>query len=517
MWLYTEIRTLGDFPRHYARKLPDRPAVIDVNGPISWAELDLRSNAMANVLINIGLATDDRVAFLGKNSSRFFDVLFGATKAAAALLPLNWRLAVPELVGIIEDAAPKVLVADSEYLDIAKEVVKITGLPCRVIGFDSVTGSGELDTMAAETIQTDPGIDVNPWSTAVLMYTSGTTGKPKGAQLTHQGYLYLSLCEHLDPSFSYTAEDSMLTVMPLFHAMGLGLSLQALYNGAAVGAYSMPDPGGLVEIIERDKPTILPLVPAVIQMVIDHPKATPESFSSLRLCVYAGAPMPPHLLKRAFSALNCEFIQFYGATETLRGITFLRPEEHRRGIKLNSIGSPLPLVEIKVIDPVGEELPDGEIGEFLVRSPSLANGYFNQPELTADAFPDGWYRSGDGGYRDADGYFFLVDRVKDMIITGGENVYSIEVEQALQQVEGVQQCAVIGVPDKKWGERVVAVVLEPESPLTEQEIIAKCRELIAGYKVPKEVRFVKSLPMTGSGKIKKGQLRAELVGDLEVL
>ncbi|GAA1365242.1 fatty acid--CoA ligase [Arthrobacter rhombi] len=507
MWLYREIRTLGDFPRHYALTLPDRPAVIDANGPLSWAELDVRSNAMANALIDLGVTTDDRIAFLGKNSSKFFEILFGANKAAAALLPLNWRLAVRELAGVVEDAMPKVLIADAEFLEVAKEVIKITGLPCRIIGFDSSSTAGELDTLREGADQNDPGIDVNPWSTAILMYTSGTTGKPKGVRLSHQGYVYLCLCEHLDPSFSYTSEDSMLTVMPLFHAMGLGLSLQALYNGAAVGVYSMPDAGGLIDIIERDRPTILPLIPTVIQTMLDHPKASPEVFSTLRLVVYAGAPMPPHLLKRALAAMDCDFIQFYGATETGRGVTFLRPEQHRQGIKLNSIGSPLPLIEIKIVDPMGDEVPDGDVGEFLIRSPSLATGYFNQPEMTSTAFPNGWYRSGDAGYRDADGFFYLVDRVKDMIITGGENVYSTEVEQAIQQIAGVQMCAVFGVPDEKWGERVVAVVLEPSTSLTEQEIIAKCRELIAGYKVPKEIRFVKSLPMTGSGKIMKGELR----------
>ncbi|MFB9073499.1 long-chain-fatty-acid--CoA ligase [Citricoccus parietis] len=510
MWLYREIKTLGDFPRHYAQALPDRPAIIDAGGPLSWAGLDGRSNAMGNTLVDLGVDADDRVAFLGKNSSTFFEVLFGTSKAGAVLLPLNWRLAVPELAGIVEDAAPNIIVADAEYLDVARAVVQKTGLSPRIIGFDSTSGAGELDVLASGAPQSDPGVDVNPWSTAILMYTSGTTGKPKGVKLSHQGYLYLNLCEHLEPSFSYTSEDSMLTVMPLFHAMGLGLSLQALYNGAAVAVYSMPDPGGLIDIIERDQPTILPLIPTVIQSMLDHPRATPEAFSTLRVVVYAGAPMPPHLLKRALSTLECDFIQFYGGTETGRGVTFLRPDQHRQGVKLNSIGSPLPLIDIKIVDPLGEELPDGEVGEFLIRSPSLTTGYFNQPETTAAAFPNGWYRSGDAGYKDEDGFLFLVDRVKDMIITGGENVYSTEVEQALQQIDGVQMCAVIGVPDDKWGERVVAVVVGESDSLSEQEIIAKCRELVAGYKVPKEILFVKSLPMTGSGKIMKGEIRARL-------
>jgi acyl-CoA synthetase (AMP-forming)/AMP-acid ligase II len=484
---------------------------------LTWLELDLRSNAVAHVVLGLGVSPGDRVAFLGKNSSRFFDILFGVNKAAAALLPLNWRLAVPELVDIVTDAAPTVLIADAEYADVAAKVVAAVGLSCKVLGYDSTQpGAGELDRLTDAAPHTDPAIDVNPWSTAVLMYTSGTTGTPKGVQLSHQGYLYLRLCEHLEPSFSYTPEDSMLTVMPLFHAMGVGLSLQALYNGAAVAVYSMPDPGDLIAMIERDRPTLLPLVPTVIQMLLDHPKAASADFSSVRVVVYAGSPIGLHLLKRALAALECDFIQFYGATETGAGVTFLRPEQHRQGQKLDSCGSPLPLIDIKVADALGNEVADGEVGEFLIRSPSLTTGYHNQPEATAAAFPDGWYRSGDAGYRDADGFLFLVDRVKDMIITGGENVYSTEVEQALQQIDGVQMCAAVGLPDEKWGERVVAVVvLEPSKSLTEAEIIAGCRERIAGYKVPKEVRFVSALPMTASGKVMKRTLRDLVNGPVE--
>lgn len=510
MWLHKEIRTLGDIPRHFARTIPDRPSLIDARGPISWSELDARSNQVAQALLKLSLAPGDRVAILGKNVREYFEVLFGVNKASASLLPLNWRLAPPELVGIVADARPAVLLVDAEYAEVATAVVESSGVPCRILGYDSARpGVGELGDLLAAASTNDPAIEVNPWSTAILMYTSGTTGKPKGVQLSHQNYLYLRLCEHLETSFSYTPEDVMLTVMPLFHAMGVGLSLQALYNGAAVAVYSMPQPSELIELIERDRPTILPLVPTVIQMMLDQPGTA--DFSSTRVVVYAGASMPLPLLKRALTRMDCDFIQFYGATETGAGITFLRPEQHRQGVKLESCGSPLPLVEIKVADPTGQEVPDGTVGEFLIRAPSLTTGYFNQPELTAAAFPDGWYRSGDAGYRDADGYLFLVDRVKDMIITGGENVYSTEVENAVGQIEGVQMCAAIGLPDEKWGERVVAVVvLDPEASLGAEDIIARCRELIADYKVPKEVRFVSALPMTASGKIMKNQLRKQV-------
>jgi acyl-CoA synthetase (AMP-forming)/AMP-acid ligase II len=515
MWLYAEIKTLGDIPRHYAQTLGDKPALIDAAGSVSFAALDAKSNRIANVLIKLGIEPGARVAFLGKNSTRYFDVLFGVNKVGAALVPLNWRLAVPEMAAIMEDASPAAIVVDREYEQIAEVVRASSRRDCPKIVFDSVQpGTSDFDELMKACDPVDPEIQVDPWQTAILMYTSGTTGKPKGVQLSHQGYLYLRLCEHLDPSFKYDASDVMLTVMPLFHAMGTGLSLQALYNGAAVAVYSMPDPAELMKLIARDRPTILPLIPTVIQMLLDHPDATTADYSSVRIVVYAGSPITSHLLGRAIRAMKCDFMQFYGATETGAGVTFLRPQQHRLDdeAKLKSCGSPLPLIDIRVADADGNELPDGQVGEFLIRSPSLTTGYFNQPEVTAAAFRDGWYRSGDAGYRDAEGFLYIVDRVKDMIITGGENVYSTEVEQALARLSGVRTCAVVGLPDEKWGERVVAaIVADPSASLSQDDVISHCRDLIAGYKIPKDVMFVQALPMTTTGKVMKRALRDQLL------
>lgn len=517
MWLYSEIKTLGDIPRHYARTLPDKAALIDATGPTSFARLDEASNRIANALVGLGISPGARVAFLGKNSARYFEILFGVNKVDAALVPLNWRLAVPEMAAIMEDASPAVMIVDREYEETAKLICKASRVPCHQIVFDSaIPGASALDELMKASGASDPAMQVDPWHTAILMYTSGTTGKPKGVQMSHQGYLYLRLCEHLEPSFKYELSDVMLTVMPLFHAMGTGLSLQALYNGTAVAIYSMPDPGELMKLIARDRPTILPLIPTVIQMLLDHPNAGEADYSSVRIVVYAGSPIGSHLLSRAIRTMNCDFMQFYGATETGAGVTFLRPEQHRLDdeAKLKSCGSPLPLIDIRVADADGNELPNGQVGEFLIRSPSLTTGYFNQPDSTAAAFRNGWYRSGDAGYRDAEGFLYIVDRVKDMIISGGENVYSTEVEQALQQLHGVQMCAVVGLPDEKWGERVVAAILkDPSVNLSGEDVIAHCRTLIAGYKVPKQVVFVQSVPMTPTGKVKKQTLREQLLGD----
>ncbi len=513
MWLYREIQTLGDIPRHYARTTPDAPAIIDAEGAESFAELEAASNRVANLFLSLGLKPHASVAFLGKNSARYFDFLFGVNKADAALLPLNWRLAAPEMTGVLLDAKPQFLIVDLEYAEVAQKVVTASGIDCRIIGYDSQNpGSAEIDRLLASVGDEDPNRQVDPWSTSVLMYTSGTTGAPKGVQLSHQGYLYLRLCEHLEPAFDYTAADIMLTVMPLFHAMGVGLSLQAIYNGAAIAVYSMPDSGGLIELIRRDRPTLLPLVPTAIQGILDHPDAANADYSSVRLVVYAGSSISAHLLARAIREMGCDFLQFYGATETSAGVTFLRPSDHHLDDEnsLKSCGSPLPLIEIQVSDEFGNPVADGEVGEFLIRSPSLTTGYFNQPDVTAAAFANGWYHSGDAGYRDAQGFLYMVDRVKDMIVSGGENVYSTEVENAIQKLQGVRMNAVIGLPDDKWGERVVAIIVaDPDAGLTEAAVIAHCRELIAGYKTPKQVEFVDALPITGSGKVMKRQLAEE--------
>jgi acyl-CoA synthetase (AMP-forming)/AMP-acid ligase II len=307
----------------------------------------------------------------------------------------------------------------------------------------------------------------------------------------------------------------MLTVMPVFHLVGTGLSVQALYNGAPVSTLPALDAGKLLQVLARDRPAICALVPTAIQMILDHPAAKTADFSSLRLVMYAGSAISSALLQRALTEMmGCRFMQFYGATESSGALTLLRPEQHdvNNEARLRSCGTPLPLIEIKIVDAEGNEASEGATGEFWVRSPTLFGGYWNQPEATAAVMRGSWYRTGDAGFRDKDGLLYIVDRVKDMIITGGENVYSAEVEQALTKHPAVKQCAVIGLPDPKWGEKVTAVVIAcPGSSPTAEDLIAHCRSLIAGYKVPKEVRFAETLPMTATGKVLKRALRDQVL------
>jgi len=517
MWLFSEVKTLGDIPRHYAKQTPDAPALVDAVRTISFADFDERTNRIANALIAMDVRPSDRVSFIGKNSNRCFEVFFGCAKAGASFAPLNWRLTVPELTGIVTDAGPRVLFVDREYEETADRVLRNVNLEIRKVTFDSAKSSGtELDRLMAESPASDPQIKIDAESTALLLYTSGTTGEPKGVQLSHQGFSYVRLCEHFEPDMQYVPGDALLTVMPLFHAMAYYFSLQALYNGAATINYPMPDPAGLKQLIRERRPTIVPLVPTALYLLLSLRDAETADFSSIRVLIYAGSPIDPHLLAQAMRVLSSKFMQLYGSTETGgAAVVLLRPQDHQLDdpqSRLKSCGTPFPLVDVKIVDPEGNEVPDGTVGEFLIRSPFLATGYFNKPELSAATFKDGWYRSGDGGYRDKDGFLYLVDRIKDMIVTGGSNVYSVEVENAIGRLQAVQRCAVVGLPDPKWGERVVAVIVKaPSAELSADEVIAHCRTLIAGYKVPKQVEFMSVLPITPTGKVKKAELRSQLL------
>lgn len=513
MWLHTEITSLADIPRHYARTAGDRVALMSATRKMSWRELDLASNRLANLLIARGVPPGGIVAFFGKNSIEYFIAIFGANKAGCALLPLNWRLAAPEQAAVLQDARPQTILVDAEYAEALRQAIEAGAPPAASIAFDSAGAQDtELADGLAQCSDADPRLAIRPEDTALLLYTSGTTGQPKGVQLTHGGLNYMRLCEHLEPSLAWRPDDIMMLVMPNFHMVGTGLSLQGLYNGVPLTILPAFEAGSVLAAIERDKATVCCLVPTTIQMLIDHPDAAKADLSSLRLIMYAGSPITAGLLGRAIQTIHCDFMQFYGATESGGAITLLRPEQHDLAAekKLKSCGSPVPLIEVKVVSPSGDTLPDGKVGEFLVRSPTLFKGYLNKPELTRAAFSDGWYMTGDAGYRDQDGLLYLVDRTKDMIITGGENVYSTEVESAISKHPGVSQVAVIGLPDSQWGERVVAIVVPAADACpTAEDIIAHCRRLIAAYKAPKQVVFANHLPMTPSGKILKATLRKQ--------
>ena len=513
MWHYADIGNVADIVRHYGRKTPDKTALVEGAFKLGWGDLDEASSRVAAALRARGVKEGDVVAYLGKNSIPFFEVLYASAKAGAALLTLNWRLAAPELAAIIDDAKPAIVFAENELEQLLNDSLAPTRRPDvpRVMLAPRESVHGGLQKFWEGAKAADPGGPSDPRGTAWLMYTSGTTGRAKGVELSHQGLDRMRLSEHFEPVFQWQAEDVLMMVMPNFHLLGTALPVQAMYNGCTVSIMPVLEPGKLLALVRETRPTILVLAPTVIQMMLDHPDAKNADLSSLRLVMYAGSAINATLLKRALAEFGCEFMQFYGATESGGAMSILRPEQHDLNdeSKLKSCGTPMPLVDFRVVGGDGRELPDGEIGEFVVRSPALFTGYRNQPELTASVLKQGWYHTGDAGYRDPkDGLYYIVDRVKDMIVSGGENVYSAEVEQAIQKHPAVAMSAVVAAPDEKWGERVTAiVVLKPGTSLTGEELIAHCRQHIAGYKVPKQVLFEASLPVSPAGKVLKRVLR----------
>jgi acyl-CoA synthetase (AMP-forming)/AMP-acid ligase II len=513
VWLHADIANVADIVRHHARTGPRRTALVEGRFTLSWGELDEVSSRLAAALRRAGVREGDVVAYLGRNSIPFFEVLYGAAKAGATLLPLNWRLAAPELAAIVEDAAPAVVFAEQDLLALLEASLAPTkrpGLPRAMLNPQAGVHGG-LESYWDDSPADDPGGPSDPRGTAWLMYTSGTTGRAKGVELSHQGLDRMRLAEHFEPVFQWKSDDVLMMVMPNFHLLGTALPVQAMYNGCTVSIMPMLEPGRLLALVRETRPTILVVAPTVIQMMLDHPDAAGADLASLRLVMYAGSAISATLLKRALARFGCDFMQFYGATESGGAMSILRPEQHdlEDESKLRSCGTPLPLVDFRIAGAQGEELPDGQIGEIVVRSPALFTGYRNQREQTAAVLSQGWYRTGDAGYRDPkDGLYYIVDRVKDMIVTGGENVYSAEVEQAIQKHPGVAMSAVVAAPDERWGERVTAVIVpRPGVELTAEAIVAHCREHIAGYKVPKQVVFETTLPLSPAGKVLKRVLR----------
>lgn len=513
VWRYADVRTVPDIVRYWASRTPHKTALTRGTSERSYRELDERSNQIANAIVAAGARPGSSIGFLGKNAIEFFEVWFGATKAAGAIAPLNWRCTAAELTQLVDDAQPSVVFVSVEFADTMHEVQRMSGARFETVSFDpECPGTDQLSAWLEEHDTADPRVPLTGDLPALLAYTSGTTGLPKGVQLSHEAFQHAFLCLSLEPALTWCRDDVLLMVMPSFHLAGSWVSLPALYHGGSIVILPFFDPSATLAAIELSRPTVTCLVPAAMQMLLDHPGSQTFDFSSMRSMIYAGSPIGAETLKRSLDVFGCEMNQFYGTTETWI-LSLLRPHQHDPGRPevLTSCGKPMPFVEIKIVDPDGVEVPPGSVGEFLVRSPVMFSGYRNKPDATDQAFADGWYRTGDLGRRDDEGYLYLIDRAKDMIITGGENVYSVEVERALAQHPAVTSVAVVGAPDQRWGEKVVAfVTVRPESGASEGELIRHCRTLIAGYKVPKVVHLEATLPTTPSGKIQKAILRKRL-------
>ena len=428
----------------------------------------------------------------------------------ATMAGMNNRLAAPELQFVLSDSEAKVLFVSSDFYDIVDQVLDDCPMIKKVIAIEGGRADWETYEKWRDSQSPDnPGIQTFPDDDVVQLYTSGTTGLPKGVQLTNANYTsFMSQAGVLDWA-GFDAGEPVMLAMPLFHVAGVNMGVLALHQGSKTVVLREIDPMIILNLIEQHKITQAFWVPAVILMLTQIPGIRDRDFSSLGHITYGASPITQDLLLEARDIFGCKFSQLYGLTETCGGGTFLAPEAHDPSWgKLRSCGVPYPGAIIKCVDENGNEVPQGEVGEIVIQSGMVMKGYWKRPEATAEAIKNGFFHTGDAGFFDEDGFLFIHDRVKDMIVSGGENVYPAEVENAIFGHPAVADVAVIGVPSEKWGEEVKALIVpkEGENP-KEEDIIAWAKERIAGYKCPKSVEQIAEMPRNPSGKILRKDLR----------
>lgn len=508
--------TLGDVVLHHGAVRGDAVAWSFERHDTSFSEFESHCHKVASALDAAGCTHGSRVAYLGKNTDLFFELLLGAAMAGVVVVPLNWRLASAELADILNDAHAELLFATPDYHGLALHLAD---------------GSLQLRCVIEIGQGNDPKRHFTAWrNTAGIfdrapnpvvredvflqLYTSGTTGEPKGVMLSHDSVLgALEIAEQSgQPWRMWTPERVALVAMPVFHVSGSGWALGCFYGGGRSVILREFSVDAVGHSIRAQGVTHAMMVPTALQILVDTWESDEGAGGSLRQIVYGASPMPPALLQRCLTLLGCDFVQYYGMTETCGSVVALPPEEHVQpvGNRLASTGRVMSGNALRIVDTSGTDRPTGVVGEVWIRTPGVMAGYWNLPDVTQETITaDGWLRTGDAGYLDADGYLFLCDRIKDMIISGGENIYPIEVENALLTHSAIGEAAVIGVPDPLWGETVKAVVvLKDGATLTADALIAHVRTRIATYKAPRSVTFVTSLPRNASGKILKRELRA---------
>jgi len=481
--------TLGRWIRDRARTTPGRVAVDCGGAETTYAELDERSEQLAAGLLKTGLARGDRVATLTPASAEHVVVFFACAKAGLVLLPLNWRLAAPELAYQLADAEPAVLLASPEHAATAAELHE------RTAGLEDLVGDGHSLPLAAEVTDGD-GL--------LLVYTSGTTGRPKGALLTHANCFWTNLS--FDRVSGLGDDDVVLSVLPQFHCGGWNVQpLLAWWKGARVVLEPSFDAARALALIAERRVTTMMGVPANYLFMANDPGFAVADLSSLRRAVVGGAPMPEALLE-TWHERGVEIVQGYGLTEAAPNVLCLPPEDATR--KRGYAGKPYPHVDVALRDPRTGALLEGSAeGELVLRGPNVFAGYWRDPEATAAVFAHGWLLTGDVAARDAEGYYRIVGRLKDMVISGGENVYPAEIENVLHEHEAVAEAAVVGVPDERWGEACLAfVVLADGHEATADELLQFLCGRLAKFKIPRDVRFADHLPRNALNKVAKAEL-----------
>ncbi len=503
--------SIGNIVRRWAGSTPEATAITQDGADLSWGELYERSRQAAGALQADGVGAGDRVAFLDKNGFAYFEVLFGGSLLNAVNVAVNWRLAPAEMAFIINDAEAKVLVVSTDFgQQLGQLVGQLTTVTRIVVIGDDPGDHVGYEAWLAEASPQDPRLPTADDDVAVQLYTSGTTGLPKGVMLTNwnfEGLMEVAAQLEIGPT------SVSMVAMPLYHVGGSGWALFGMHAGAHSVIVREIDPAAVLHLIPAHRITHTFLVPIALFFLTLTPGVEDVDYSSLEVIVYGASPIAEDLLDRCIELFGCGFFQVYGLTETTGAVTMLTPADHRDAEhrdRLRSAGRPMKNVEVRCVDlTTGVDVEPGEVGEIWIRAPQVMQGYWHQPEATAEALTDdGWFKTGDAGYV-VDGYLYLHDRVKDMIVSGGENVYPGEVEKVLSTHPGVGDVAVIAVPSERWGEEVKAVVVKAagQDP-TPEELIAFARTQLAGYKVPKSVDFATDLPRNPTGKVLKKDLRA---------
>lgn len=497
-----------------AHQYPDRPGITFEGRTRTWCEVLQRCEQLAGGLRQLGLKAGDRLAILSHNSSTMAELFYGPLWLGVVPVPFNWRWALPELVPCLNDCEPTVLVVDAGHVERARELKSLCPSIQTLIyiGNNEETPAGfvsyEAMLAGAGRISYCPfgGEDL-----AAIVYTGGTTGRSKGVMLSHTN-LCVNAMNHLE--FDSVGQGlSIVLSGPMFHISALCRVYIHTFMDVHMVILPQFDALALMENVQKYRVTSLILISAMAALLLDHPRYSEFDLSSLRKINYGAAPMPPSLIKRLQQEFpEVGFYHGYGATEASGIISTLPAKDHHlEGVaakRLGSVGKPATYIELQIVDEQGREVAPGVVGEVVIRGPNVMQGYWKMPEETARVLRDDWYHTGDAGYRDEDDYVFLVDRMKDMIISGGENIYSVEVERAIDLHPAVRQCAVIGRPDDKWGEVVHAVIsLEPGLAVTEAELLAHCRQHIAGYKCPRGLSIWDALPLSGAGKLQKNEIR----------
>ena len=501
-----------DWSAYHANVRPNKIAIRDlsINKELTYSELEIRSNKLAEWLQKNGVGKGDRVAILSHNCAEFFELEFACAKIGAIELPLNWRLTKPELEYILNDSTPTVLIYDSAFLDISLELQK----DCQIKGSLQIDNEDPLSQYESALRESNGNYEEVPTThddLIMIMYTSGTTGHPKGAMINHRMQLYN--CINLASPAFVSAETVQLVVLPLFHTGGMNCYANpVLHAGGELILIREFDPGLALSILGNSEYKVSHFfaVPAPYQFMMNHPDFDKTDLSFLKIAGIGGAPCAEAILK-TWSGRGVSMIQGWGMTETSPGGIGLDAADAER--KLGSAGKPLMHTEVKVVDDDGNELPWGQVGELYIRGPNITPGYWNKPEATEDSFDGDWLKTGDAARFDDEGFVYIVDRWKDMYISGGENVYPAEVENVIYQLPQIAEAAVIGVPDERWGETgKVFISLKEGQSIEEKDIIEHCLKNLAKFKVPQSVEFIELLPRNATGKVLKRELREEVVG-----